>query len=282
MLLFSETSTNLMDGHMPDNSTSSPEDFHANPTAMPENAQETTTIVRSGLKCLESLQKLNRPGLLVKMLLASSRWTAGVYSQQYYLTWKMRGIARKYILFRLSASAHRTSGNEYGLLPTATTSNGTGAGEHGEGGINLQTKIAGLLPTATAGTATYQHSHRSDGSKVKTMTIPGKISLLPTPLGGDATGGRTTKGKNRQAETGLRQIVSAILPTPVRGDADKHTMTTTYAAGNPTLTNQVGQSTGLKLQPAFVEWMMGYPPGWTELEIYPPRQSKKRMAKPTD
>jgi len=26
-----------------------------------------------------------------------------------------------------------------------------------------------------------------------------------------------------------------------------------------------GQKTGLKLQPAFVEWMMGYPEGWTEL-----------------
>ena len=27
----------------------------------------------------------------------------------------------------------------------------------------------------------------------------------------------------------------------------------------------LGQKAGLKLQPAFVEWMMGYPDKWTEL-----------------
>jgi len=26
-----------------------------------------------------------------------------------------------------------------------------------------------------------------------------------------------------------------------------------------------GKKTGMKLQPAFVEWMMGYPESWTEL-----------------
>ena len=29
--------------------------------------------------------------------------------------------------------------------------------------------------------------------------------------------------------------------------------------------NGHGQKTGLKLQPAFVEWMMGWPIGWTDL-----------------
>jgi hypothetical protein len=27
-----------------------------------------------------------------------------------------------------------------------------------------------------------------------------------------------------------------------------------------------GEQTGLKLQPAFVEWMMGFPLGWTDVE----------------
>jgi hypothetical protein len=31
------------------------------------------------------------------------------------------------------------------------------------------------------------------------------------------------------------------------------------------LANQVGENLGLKLQPAFVEWMMGWPIGWTDL-----------------
>jgi len=29
--------------------------------------------------------------------------------------------------------------------------------------------------------------------------------------------------------------------------------------------DQIGRETGLKLQPNFVEWMMGYPQNWTDL-----------------
>jgi len=29
---------------------------------------------------------------------------------------------------------------------------------------------------------------------------------------------------------------------------------------------QIGQKTGLRLQPSFVEWMMGFPLNWTSLE----------------
>jgi hypothetical protein len=33
---------------------------------------------------------------------------------------------------------------------------------------------------------------------------------------------------------------------------------------------QTGAKTGLKLQPNFVEWMMGYPQGWTDLNCPSP------------
>jgi len=35
---------------------------------------------------------------------------------------------------------------------------------------------------------------------------------------------------------------------------------------NGLLGRQVGANPGMKLQPAFVEWMMGFPEGWTSLE----------------
>lgn len=34
----------------------------------------------------------------------------------------------------------------------------------------------------------------------------------------------------------------------------------------PNLAARIGESIGMKLQPAFVEWMMGFPEGWTEIE----------------
>jgi hypothetical protein len=45
---------------------------------------------------------------------------------------------------------------------------------------------------------------------------------------------------------------------------------------------QIGKPTGLKLQPAFVEWMMGYPEGWTELPDSKPsatQSSRKSLPK---
>jgi hypothetical protein len=41
----------------------------------------------------------------------------------------------------------------------------------------------------------------------------------------------------------------------------------------------VGTSLGLKLQPPFVEWMMGYPKGWTELPASEMRLSRKSRSK---
>jgi hypothetical protein len=33
---------------------------------------------------------------------------------------------------------------------------------------------------------------------------------------------------------------------------------------------RIGTKTGLKLQPGFVEWMMGYPQNWTDLNCLKP------------
>ena len=37
--------------------------------------------------------------------------------------------------------------------------------------------------------------------------------------------------------------------------------------GGKILNEEVGKKTGLKLQPAFVEWMMGYPKNYTNLKL---------------
>ena len=38
---------------------------------------------------------------------------------------------------------------------------------------------------------------------------------------------------------------------------------------------EFGPKIGMKLQPAFVEWMMGYPLGWTDLNL-PKRNIEKK------
>lgn len=69
----------------------------------------------------------------------------------------------------------------------------------------------------------------------------------------------------------LLQLVPSTLPT---GEIGSGLLPTSQARdwkgatgfkGND-VPKQIGTTTGLKLQPAFVEWMMGYPIGWTDLE----------------
>lgn len=217
MQKYSETSNNSTAGHTQEKSTSSPADSRASLFPSLESGQAQTTTVISGLRCLESLRRLNRSGLLAKTLLTSEVWTAGIYSPEYSLTWKMEGIARKYILFRLLAKERRTGGKGLGLLPTLKA----GDGEFG----------------------------------------------LPR------TSGRPPE-KSTHLATRLRY---AILPTLTARDykSEKASPATMERNSRP-LSETFGAITGLKLQPEFAEWMMGFPPGWTELENYPALEKKAK------
>jgi hypothetical protein len=62
----------------------------------------------------------------------------------------------------------------------------------------------------------------------------------------------------------------AMLPTPAARDwkgagTRNENLVPNVVEGR----KKIGTTTGLKLQPAFVEWMMGYPEGWTELPLVP-------------
>src|SRR5690606_29786575 len=76
--------------------------------------------VISGKKCLELLQRLNRPMLLAKMLLASSAW----HSTRCYLTWKHRTTPQKRLLFQLAVKTPGTGEIGSGLWLTPTASDG--------------------------------------------------------------------------------------------------------------------------------------------------------------
>ena len=61
-----------------------------------------------------------------------------------------------------------------------------------------------------------------------------------------------------------------LLPTPKAIDgivrhSKKMAEKKFNEGGDVDLTIAVGMNTGMKLQPEFVEYMMGYPAGWTDL-----------------
>jgi hypothetical protein len=95
---------------------------------------------------------------------------------------------------------------------------------------NLKEQIAygKLLPTTSC-------DYKSRGPNSKQGGIDQTIKMLPTPAVRDVKGMNSPEHLARE-----------------RGHHDQ-------------LPNALGMKTGLKLQPAFVEWMMGYPQGWTDL-----------------
>lgn len=89
-------------------------------------------------------------------------------------------------------------------------------------------------------------------------------ALLPTPTG--STGGPEPDGKTGRKLT----TVINILPTPAARDYRGANGPEHMKKDRPHMDQlpnalMYGTNRGLKLQPAFVEWFMGFPIGWTDL-----------------
>jgi hypothetical protein len=102
--------------------------------------------------------------------------------------------------------------------------------------------------------------------------------LLPTPVSSDATSGAVI-GKNdkfyttstgmprkvnqngKDGSVGLGRLVQ-MWPTPTAHNAKETNAPSEANRNTPTLANQVGG----KLNPMWVEWLMGWPLGWTDLK----------------
>ena len=122
--------------------------------------------------------------------------------------------------------------------------------------------------------------HRSRGARKpagadELLEPPRPDSLretLPTPL----SFGEKNKGKMNGGDR-LSQALS-LLPTPRTRDWKGETQRGAYRPKDG-LPNAIkyrrGAKTGLRLQPAFVEWMMGFPSGWTNLNSPPQSTASK-------
>ena len=131
----------------------------------------------------------------------------------------------------------------------------------------------------------YQYS-RGDHSK-PTPTLSGFVKSFPTPTVHDAedktkftpvmTKNGTVRHLNRaggQSRASLSHVVK-MYPTPQASDADKwsnQSLVERMQKGQqvrlPTAVSPEGGN-GSKLNPTWVEWLMGWVPGWTSLEPLP-------------
>ena len=185
------------------------------------------------------------------------------------------------------------------LLATPRTSDANGGGQHGDGGLDLRTQIAAL---ANPDSLRLEGRHDRGRTPVESphastwVDFGGAVNPLPTPTANQPGGSadqhlarkqRMPDGATRTTVTDLRMALQ-LLPTPTVGDSKTAAQST---AANPrcsydNLTDVAAKETfgryaaaierwatilcrpapaplvDDKLNPQFVEWMMGLPPGW--------------------
>jgi hypothetical protein len=92
------------------------------------------------------------------------------------------------------------------------------------------------------------------------LDLPTHIQIFPTPT---AYGNYNRKGASAKSGDGLATI-ARLYPTPTCNDA-KNNNPPSQRTENGRHSNQLNVVAGGALNPAWVEWLMGFPPGWTEI-----------------
>lgn len=150
-------------------------------------------------------------------------------SMEYSLISKEHLTPAQRRIFRLRASAHRTSARDSGGVPigwpTESANNHTGPGAHGEGGDNLQTMAGWATPTTrdhkdTTGMATT--GTNPDGSERSRLDQLGRqvglIAGWPTPMAGTPAQNGNNMAGNNDSSRKTMELVSG-WPTPTVGNA---------------------------------------------------------------
>jgi hypothetical protein len=236
------------------------------------------------MKCLESLEKQNQDGLLEKMLKALLISTKAWYSDRCLMIWKTKVSKANVLLFQLQASVHGIKGNESGFLPTPTTMDhidrkgmrpSRAATNRKTGYLSEMIK---MYPTPTQDSASERTKKYSQGG----MPLPMAVKMFPTPTASDMEGGaaKDVQIQNghffRENKKGVRWGVKLrdaieMYPTPVSRDYKDAAYNITWKESRDQKSSMPRQvlkdnKPGGKLNPNFVEFLMGYPMNWTKID----------------
>ena len=261
-----------------DGSTSSQEVFHASPFPLPAGERVRRTAVTSGLTCSVPFTRSGPVGLLVRTLVASSRW----YSPARRLTWDVSPLCSERISL-YTVSGRNTSSRPsaviwsvkdipssrclFRLVPSVPRTEGT---------------VSGLLPTPIAS----DFKVRGPGSQQKGLPEIIREMLLPTPTATEIHHWQRVERWKRQGRTSMHETEDGEKnPNGLTDFLDFHGLLPTLEhigrkgknprqGGLPDFFAQTGRS--FQLNPLFVAEMMGFPTSWTVLPFLPGDSSPSR------
>lgn len=262
--------------------TSFLEDFPVRTSAPPAGAQGSpASAPASGRKWRESFARYDR---------ASSSWktprslpVVGLMSSS--VTWPKWGSMRNGACSVLPTPELRTKGTGFGFWPTPTQDSATERSKrYAQGGVPLTAAVfmwptptvhgdynrkgasknsgdglataVKLYPTPTSTNTKAIHMRGKDKGKTR-----GARSYFPTPTANCSTGAGTS---GRDGGMNLQTAVK-MLPTPAARDFRSPNSKPYSERGGGRKGEQLPNVIGGQLNPDWVEWLMGWPIGWTDL-----------------
>ena len=224
-----------------------PADSHASPSPWLESKRAKGMIVTSGRRCCELSPSCARVALSVRTYLESSRLPPGRWSR----IWSVLAITSSCLILRLRLSERGTDGQGcFSLRPTP----------------NTMDALPPKTPEALLREATTTRAGRKQPCNLRDwVAVQEGQSLWPTPTARDCKDANSLKHLTQPKAPGnnhhVRQLANAVklFTTPCAADAqgshgeNNHRSLRTDVAG--------------QLNPTWVEWLMGFPPGWTDLNV---------------
>ena len=114
-----------------------------------------------------------------------------------------------------------------------------------------------IFPTPRAANG-MSHPLRNPENISNASRLEDFVAIFPTPT---VCGNYNRRGASSNSQDGLATFVRKLLPTPTANDA-KNNGTASQQNRNSAALNVVARGS---LNPDWVEWLMGFPRGWTEV-----------------
>jgi hypothetical protein len=197
----------------------------------------------------------------------------------------VKATQQGHLIFQLAVSVPSTKDNEYGLFPTPTNMDhikrkGMRPSRAATGRkTGYLSEMVTMYPTPTNNEHKYRLKGNTQASKcLEALARKGELQQLPTPTAKMYTNSKATYDP---AATSLSrrtlEVYARTYPQPkmwhtptAREHKNSGNITKwdpEYLKTHPSLTHQAIKSEkkiGGALNPEWVEWLMGYPIGWTE------------------
>lgn len=230
----------------------------ARTSALPERAPASTA---SAAACGSTWR-----GSLARFDPASRSWRTAQHSLLEDLTecsptWPRSGMTAGGQCWELPTLAPRTSATASGLLlPTpCTVDTGSMFNRSASAGAALRPTLGAMARFDLWPTPTVSGNYNRAGLSAKSGDgLATAVARWPTPTKADADGG-VGHPASKQGAPNLRTVVTGRTPNTVDAKGG------TRRPGTDSQVQLVHQVGG-KLNPTWVEWLMGWPIGWTDLK----------------